>query len=683
MQKFSKSLTQWIVLCLLGFISFPSFAQSSATGQPSTRTRTFTKTGQTSRVPPTMALRHNLTASTYQQEFDRLKRQGYRIEHISGYEVNGQVRYAAIWHKKSGPELIAHHGLPSSAYQNKVDAYVKQGFHIKQVSGYDVKGEPHFAVIFEKDNGPPQVSRHNMSAAKYQEEYNNWTGKGYRLTGVSGYAHKGKALYAAIWENKKGPSMKTHHGMTSATYQQKFDSYKQQGFQVSYISAYRVGNVDYYAAIWEKGNGKAWAARHRMNSHNYQNNVDNFHYQGYQLQKVSGYNMGGKAHFAAIWEEGLFKQSVISEIDKKVKAVLEENDIPGLQFAISKDEKLVFAKGYGKADKENNIIMSPKTIGRIASVSKPITSVGVLKLALESKNSTVKLGNKVFGDNSIFGTDLGEKEYSENEKKIRVVHLLEHTAGANPWDNNFDLEHLGESGDEKESPKTNDPMFTNTTLDHDGLIGQILDDRNPDYSPGSYAAYSNFGYCILGRIIEKGTGQGYEEWMKNNILKQCDITDMHIAEDDLKDKRWNEMVYYGKNGAKPYDAKVNRMDSHGGWVASSIDLLRFAAHVDGKSGKKDIISPQTFKTMMSQTSYSANPVRKSKTYAKGWGVDDKEYRHGGNLTGTRARLVIYKDGYSYAIIANTDEGSKGFNALVENIIEDILKKNALPNYDLF
>lgn len=636
-------------------------------------------------VAKPMVARHGLTSTKYQQEFTKWANKGYRINHISGYEVSGNARYAAIWIKETGPALKAHHGLSSAQYQQKVTQYVGQGYRIKQVSGYDVKGKAYFAAIFEKKSGPAWVAKHNLTAASYQTEFTKWTGKGYRLTCVSGYAISGKARYAAVWVKQSGPQWKTHHGMTSATYQQKFNTYRNQGYRLSYISAYRVGNTDRYAAIWEKKSGKAWSARHRMNSQNYQNTVDNFHYQGYRLLKVTGYNIGGKARYAAIWEEGAFKASDIAKIDQRVKAFMNKYNVPGLQFAVAKNEKLVFAKGYGKADKEKGIVMGPKTLGRIASISKPITSAAILKL--DAQKANFSYNSKVFGPGSIFGTSLGTKGYSVKETNIRIKNLLEHTAGANNWDNNTSKDHSNSSPKAAESPKTGDPMFSKSSFNHNQLIGWALDDRTPDYSPGTYYAYSNLGYCVLGRVVEKLTNQNYDTWVKNNILKQCGITDMHIGGDTKAQKRWNEMVYYGQGGDDPYKWKVKRMDSHGGWIANSIDLLRFATRVDGKSGKKDIISASSYNTMLKQHSYAANPVNKSNSYMKGWSKGSTGVSHGGSLPGTYSRLVIYNDGWSYSLLVNTkskdDKFGSDFGKLVKGIINDIMKKTTIPSKDLF
>jgi len=74
----------------------------------------------------------------------------------------------------------------------------------------------------------------------------------------------------------------------------------------------------------------------------------------------------------------------------------------------------------------------------------------------------------------------------------------------------------------------------------------------PRITPGTSFAYSNFGYCILGRVIEKLTGQTYEKYITENILKRCGISDMRIAGNTLTDRAINEVKYYSQTGGDPY-----------------------------------------------------------------------------------------------------------------------------------
>ena len=136
------------------------------------------------------------------------------------------------------------------------------------------------------------------------------------------------------------------------------------------------------------------------------------------------------------------------------------------------------------------------------------------------ENNPNLLSSTIFGANGILGNEYGSIPYSNNEKALTLKQLLEHTAGGTAW-----------------GPQ-NDPMFLHMYLTIKQFIGWILDTRDPDLLPGSYYAYSNFGYHLLGRVIEKLSGISYETYVQENVLKQCGITDMHIGGNLWTDRRY-------------------------------------------------------------------------------------------------------------------------------------------------
>ena len=169
--------------------------------------------------------------------------------------------------------------------------------------------------------------------------------------------------------------------MNSFWYQYYFNYYSRRGFRLTLVSGYQVKNkYARYAAIWEKG-GPAFYARHGISGYNYQAAFDNQHYRGYRLVWVSGYLVGKSIKYAGIWESrNIWKNSELNRIDKLVNKFLKDNKIPGGSLAITRYGKLVFAQGYGKANVAANHDTSPRNLWRIASISKPITAVAIMKL---------------------------------------------------------------------------------------------------------------------------------------------------------------------------------------------------------------------------------------------------------------------------------------------------------------
>jgi len=146
--------------------------------------------------------RHGLTSSQYQTEFNRLVGQGYRLVLVDGYGQGDATRYAAIWEKRQTPAWQARHGLTSSQYQEEFDRLVGEGYRLVHVSGYGQGNATRYAAIWDKSSGPAWQARHGLTADQYQEEFDRLVGQGYRLTWVSGYGQGNATRYAAIWEQQ-------------------------------------------------------------------------------------------------------------------------------------------------------------------------------------------------------------------------------------------------------------------------------------------------------------------------------------------------------------------------------------------------------------------------------------------------------------------------------------------------
>jgi V8-like Glu-specific endopeptidase len=155
-------------------------------GLVDTRAGIFAAIWEQGEGPPFVA-RHGLSSADYQAAFDEFVGQGFRLTHVDGYTVNGQDRYAAIWQQDGGPAFVARHGLSSADYQAAFDEFVGQGFRLTCVSGYTVNGQDRYAAIWQQDGGPPFVARHGLTAGEYQETFDQLVGQGLRLRWVDAF----------------------------------------------------------------------------------------------------------------------------------------------------------------------------------------------------------------------------------------------------------------------------------------------------------------------------------------------------------------------------------------------------------------------------------------------------------------------------------------------------------------
>lgn len=239
---------------------------------------------------PALEARHGMTSDGYQSTFDALLAKGYRLRTVSGYVVDGQDHYAAIWEHTSGAEWQARHRMTSDEYQKTFDQLVKAGYRLRTVSGYSLNGKDLYAALWDKEPTADWQARHRMTSDEYQKTFDQLVKQGYRLVWVDTYEYQGNDLYAAIWDKSAGPAWQARHRMTPSQYQATFDAMNRDGFRPVCLSACQTGNnEEFLAALWEKRAGSAWVAHHAMTSGGYQYMFDQLKSQGYQLRFVTGY----------------------------------------------------------------------------------------------------------------------------------------------------------------------------------------------------------------------------------------------------------------------------------------------------------------------------------------------------------------------------------------------------------
>jgi CubicO group peptidase (beta-lactamase class C family) len=319
---------------------------------------------------------------------------------------------------------------------------------------------------------------------------------------------------------------------------------------------------------------------------------------------------------------------------------MERYGVPGMAVAISRHGQVVYEQAFGFADKGRAERLSPTHLFRIASVTKPITSVALFTLI---EQGHLALGDFVFRRGGVLHGDF-DVPRSPYLEELRIEHLLTHTGGGWPNDGT-------------------DPMFRNPQMNHHELIQWTLNHLPIQYPPGEHYAYSNFGYCLLGRIIEKVARRPYFDYVRTEVLERCNVRSMRLAGNTLKGRPADEVVYDGQ-GEDPYIVNVRRMDSHGGWLARASDLVRFAIHVDGFSTERNILKPETIELMTTPT--VANPG-----YAKGWQVNPRgNWWHGGSLPGTTSLLVRTSSGLCWAALTNTRR--KGMDGDLDRLIWQVV-----------
>jgi CubicO group peptidase (beta-lactamase class C family) len=365
----------------------------------------------------------------------------------------------------------------------------------------------------------------------------------------------------------------------------------------------------------------------------------------------------------------------IPSFDDAMEAQLRDYGIPGGALAVAKDGRLVHAKGYGYADVDAKTPVEGASLFRIASISKPITAVAILKLAQDGR---LDLDAKAF---TLLDIDLEKAD--PRLVDITIRHLLHHTGG---WDRE----------------KSGDPMFRPFDIASElgvplppdpAAIIRFMIRRPLDADPGTTHVYSNFGYCVLGRVIEKITGERYEDHVRKAILAPMGITAMRLGRTLLEQRAPGEVRYYPENGtlARPVFESLKSkklplpyggfcleaMDAHGGWLASAPDLVRFATSIDKILDEKSrALMVERPATLPSTPAY----------YACGWmvrpvGRGKMNLWHNGSLPGTSTLLVIRNDGLVWAALFNDRSRGEGkIDAALHKAADGVAE---WPSGDLF
>jgi N-acyl-D-amino-acid deacylase len=315
--------------------------------------------------------------------------------------------------------------------------------------------------------------------------------------------------------------------------------------------------------------------------------------------------------------------------DRLMADLMTRYDLPAGAVAVSEKGKIIFAKGYGSAHADS--------LFRIASISKPFTAVAILRL--------VELG-KLKLDDRAFSYIQGEPK-DPRIATITIRQILHHTGG---WDRDASF----------------DPMFRGLGAPRE--IIRFMLQQKLDFDPGTKYAYSNFGYCVLGRVIERVSGLPYEEFVRREVLIPAGIPRMKLGRSRESDVAAGEVAYHTRGRMSPYGGfNLEAMDAHGGWIASAEDLVNFVNAIDGRKGKPLL----THRSIAELTSRPAPPLPQDTPAYYGLGFEirpvgsEANWWHAGSLPGTSTLLVRTHHGFAWAALFNSRP--EGPNALARDL----------------
>jgi CubicO group peptidase (beta-lactamase class C family) len=304
---------------------------------------------------------------------------------------------------------------------------------------------------------------------------------------------------------------------------------------------------------------------------------------------------------------------------------------------VIRDGKLVFAKGYGVADLEKGTRITPDTDFRLASVTKQFTAMAIMLLVHDGKLQYDETLTKIFSEFPQYGRD------------ITIRELLNHTSGLKDYGEIY-LKQMGEN-----TPMDQVPQL----LDKDVL--KIMEQQTgTSFPPGTKWEYSNSGYAVLAMVIEKVSGQPYEDFVRERIFKPLGMKKTVAFVNGVNEVP-NRAFGYNKDKATGKFALGDQSPTSAvlgdGGIYTSI---REMAKWDKGLREHKLLSEAEMREALTPVAVAEGRKRKDETmleYGFGWFLDpykrhERQY-HDGGTTGFRTTIQRFpKDGLTVIVLAN-------------------------------
>jgi CubicO group peptidase (beta-lactamase class C family) len=372
-------------------------------------------------------------------------------------------------------------------------------------------------------------------------------------------------------------------------------------------------------------------------------------------------------------------REIFANAEKGIVWFMRTWDLKGASVAVARNGKLLYARGFGYASLADSITVQPYNRFRVASVSKLITAVAIMKLQEEGKLSVY---DHVFGPGGILDDTIFAHPKDKRVFDITVAHLLSHEGG---WSQRY--------GDQMFMPEVvSKTMGVPMPVDTKTIIRFALS-KKLHFTPGAGQSYSNLGYSILGLVIEKVSGMSYEEYCTCEVLEPIGMYDTALGHNLPEQSLPLEVSYYEVDNA-PHKPSVygtgemvpasrggndiEALGAAGAWVATAPDLMRLLLAIDGFDHPSDILSPKSIRFMTDVYNGYA-PVGWRTTLING------SWWRTGSFPGTTAMLKRMPDGTAWVVLFNTSawNGPELTSDIDRMMARFISRVREWPQTDLF
>jgi N-acyl-D-amino-acid deacylase len=368
----------------------------------------------------------------------------------------------------------------------------------------------------------------------------------------------------------------------------------------------------------------------------------------------------------------------LEKLDDAMLGAMDRHGIPGAAFALAREGRLLYAKGFGWANVTTGAPATPETLFGLASLSKPITAVGTLKLVEQGK---LGLDDAVFGILKDVQPPRGAR-VDPRLKDVTVRQCLNHSGG---WDRAARGDPVNWEPQVCRAYRVRAPLSSRQFLEF--MWGQPL-----DFDPGTQQKYSNVGYIILGEIIAKISGQAYERYLIEQVLKPMGITRAGLHAFDGKYFVGEAVRCLAGTLIALPSMLLPMVNAAGGWTASVVDMVRFLTNIDGSRGEP-VLGEKMRQVMIERPADPLKPRENGTWFGLGWdAVAVKEKTFGyfkeGSYQGMRTFMKRLPSGANWALLYNAsmefDPQDTRVAANVTQEIHQIIEAHdRFPDIDLF
>lgn len=208
---------------------------------------------------------------------------------------------------------VATHGLALEDYQCWFDQMVDAGYEPSWLDMFNASGKTYVNAIAKPASGQGSAF-HDLNGTQYQTRYNDLRKAGYRPVVLDSYLKGSQVRYAGFFKKASGPDIAAYHGLSASAHQDRLDDLKAKGFRPQLVSVVSAGGQLSYTAVYEKGGSGSWQLKSQIRLADYQSVFDDNKKAGRRPVALNGYNHGGQAYLAAVFETtpagGLYKHGL-------------------------------------------------------------------------------------------------------------------------------------------------------------------------------------------------------------------------------------------------------------------------------------------------------------------------------------------------------------------------------------